>query len=66
MGLRTGSTRNLVAKIQRQQQKQGREMNTFWLWPVINLVWSAILAIATVRFYSICRQWENKFEKRNR
>jgi hypothetical protein len=30
------------------------------------LVWSAILGIATARFYSVCRQWENKFEKRNR
>jgi hypothetical protein len=37
-----------------------------WLWPAINLVWSVVLAIAMARFYFLCRQWENKFEKRNR
>jgi hypothetical protein len=41
-------------------------MNTVSLWAAINLVWSAILGAATARFYFICRQWENKFEKRNR
>ena len=41
-------------------------MNTLWEWAAINLVWSAILAVATSRLFFLSRQWERRIEKENR
>jgi len=41
-------------------------MNTLWEWAAINLIWSAILAIATSRLFFLSRELERQIEKRNR
>ena len=38
----------------------------FYSWAIINLVWSAVLTIATARVFFISRQLERKFELRAR
>ena len=40
--------------------------NTFYIWVLINLGWSAVLMLASARLFFLCRHWEDKFERRNR
>jgi len=38
----------------------------FYAWAAINLVWSAVLTLATARLFFLSRQLERKYEHRNR
>jgi len=41
-------------------------MSILWQWAAINLVWSAILAVATSRLFFLSRQYERRTEKQIR
>ena len=41
-------------------------MSTVWLWAIINLVWSAILTLATAYLFFLSQQWQRESARHQR